>query len=81
MNRTIFAITLSLTSSVALADGFAPWNGHTTVMDAASAGTTAVPATGFAPWRDRTPILDRADGASITDARDTSVFRPWQMPS
>ena len=43
MNRIIFAITLSLSTSAALADGFAPWNGHTAVVDSSATASKAIP--------------------------------------
>ena len=81
MNRIIFAITLSLSTSAALADGFAPWNGHTAVVDSTAMGAAQVPASGFAPWRDRAPILDSIDAAAMLSTHDGSIFRPWNIAS
>lgn len=81
MNRIIFAITLSLTTSAALADGFAPWTGHTAVVDSVETSTAQVPASGFAPWRDRESVMDSIDAAAVLGTHDVSVFRPWNMAS
>ena len=81
MNRIIFAFVLSFAAGSAMADGFAPWNGHTALTDSAETSSTSVPASGFAPWRDRSPIIDRIDAAAALGANDVSVFRPWLMAS
>lgn len=79
MNRIIFAFVLSFAAGSAMADGFAPWNGHTALTDDAAAPGISVPASGFAPWRDRSPVVDRIDAAAVLGATEGSVFRPWYM--
>lgn len=76
MKNIIAAITLSIASGAAMADGFAPWDNHTQLNDANISSAT-VNASAFAPWNNRVTPIDMPDSAiQITDINNT-VFRPW----
>ena len=83
MKNLIIALTMSLASQAALAEGFAPWAGHARVIDppaAAGTGPASAPI-GFAPWRERAVLPDVIDTETRFGSTGGSAFRPWTMAS
>ena len=81
MNKFIIAVGLSIATSTALADSFAPWNDRVHEPVAATAGSADVVTSGFAPWRDRVTVSDAIPQDAQMAIDFGSAFRPWYMPS
>lgn len=81
MKTLIAALSLSLMSNLAQADGFAPWSGRALVPDAQTVPSAMTAPAGFAPWRDLLPRTAASDDAIDVGMRAGSAFRPWYMPS
>jgi hypothetical protein len=81
MKTLIAALSLSLLSNVAQADGFAPWNARTVPAEPAGAAAAVVPPIGFAPWRDLSVPADAIDTTARISANGASAFRPWSVAS
>jgi len=76
MKNLFIALALSLISTAASADAFAPWDARMPADDRADTRAAVVEPVGFAPWRDRAVRLDMPDGVQL-GAMPRSVFRPW----
>ena len=76
MKNLFIALALSLISTAASADAFAPWDARMPAVDHTDATPAMVAPSGFAPWRDRAVRLDMPDGVQL-GAMPRSVFRPW----
>ena len=76
MKNLLIALTLSVLSSAASADAFAPWDARMPAADRVDTQPAMVQPGGFAPWRDRSVRLDMPDGVQL-GAMPRSVFRPW----
>ncbi len=78
MRSILVSVLLALTTNVAFADSFAPWNDRS-ISPSASGPAATVEATGFAPWRERqtVPTVNvRSDEMQVSGAVE-NFFRPW----
>ena len=76
MNNSIIAIALALTTNIAAADGFQPWEARDVIIDPAQVQEVTAEA-GFGPWRDRpVDVIENVTDVQITETAG-SVFRPW----